>query len=183
MLGALEAALRALRTVRVPHALIGATAMAGRGVLRATDDFDLLVTERAVLRPDFWKDLTAEGFGLEARVGDDADPLAGVVRLSRPPTDRSVDVVVGRFAWQEELILRAEPHRLGSVEVPLVLASDLILLKLFAASAQDILDARALLRAGDRLVLTAAVESHLGRLPGSARKDWSERVLGEAAPR
>lgn len=162
----------------MPHALIGAAAMAGRGVLRATDDFDLLVTDRAVLQADYWKDVTAQGFDLEVHVGDETDPLAGVARLSRAPVDRALDVVVGKFRWQAEIVERAELHRLGRVEVPLVLSADLILLKLYAASAQDLLDVEALLEAGDRGRLEADVERQIDRLPRGAREAWRRLVPG-----
>lgn len=183
MLGALEAVTRRLHERRVPHALIGATAMAGRGVVRSTDDFDLLVTERAVLQPGFWAGLDGQGFQLELAAGDDADPLAGVARISRWPADRAVDVVVGRQAWQAELLRRAEPHGLGSVQVPLALASDLILLKLYAASEQDRLDVLELLRAGDRPSLEAAVAAQIGRLPRDAQDAWRAIAAGPAQAR
>ncbi len=86
---------RVLRAV--PHALIGAGAMAAHGVIRSTDDLDLLVTDRAVLAAGFWDELARQGFTVEVRAGDDADPLAGVVRVARLPA-RALDVVVGRSA-------------------------------------------------------------------------------------
>jgi len=178
MLGGLSAAVGELRARSVPHALIGAAAMAGRGVMRATDDVDLLVTDRAVLRAEFWKPLTDQGFTATVRLGDDEDPLAGVVRLVREP-ERALDVVVGKQAWQSDVIQRAEPHRVGSVEVGLVLASDLVLLKLFAGAQQDLLDAHALLEAGDRPKLEAAVEAQIGRLPGDAREAWRGLARGQ----
>ena len=171
MLEILVAVSGALRRRAVPHALIGAAAMAARGVIRSTDDLDLLVTDAAVLRPGFWDELAGQGFAVEARVGDDTDPLAGVVRLTRPPA-RALDVVVGRKAWQAELIARAEPRRLGTVEVPLVSSADLILLKLYAGGGQDLRDVQSLLDASERAALTAAVEAELGRLPAEARDAW-----------
>lgn len=176
MLGGLEAAVRELQARSVPHALIGAAAMAGRGVMRSTDDVDLLVTDRAVLREAFWTSAAEQGFTVEVRLGDHEDPLAGVVRLVREP-ERALDVVVGRFAWQAEVIQRAEPHRVGSVEVGLVLASDLILLKVYAGAPQDLLDAEALLAVGDRRTLEAAVSAQVGRLPGIAQEAW-QRIIG-----
>jgi hypothetical protein len=161
-----------LRKRGTPHALIGAVAMAGRGVMRSTDDLDLLVVDRAVLRPDYWTDVEALGFTAQIRSGDDQDPLAGVVRLTGPEIEHPVDVVVGKKAWQAEAIDRAEPHRLGTLEVPVVRTSDLILLKLYAGAAQDILDVQALLDAGDRVSLVAEVSRTIERLPPEAREHW-----------
>lgn len=179
MLGGLEAAVRELRARSVPHALIGAAAMAGRGVMRSTDDVDLLVTDRAVLRDAFWAPVGEQGFKVEVRLGDHEDPLAGVVRLVREP-ERALDVVVGRDAWQAEVIQRAEPHRVGAVEVGLVLASDLILLKLYAGARQDLLDVEELLAAGDRRTLEAAVDAQVGRLPRNAREAWQGIARGQS---
>ena len=182
MLGGLEVAVRELRGRSVPHALIGAAAMAGRGVMRSTDDVDLLVTDRAVLRDAFWTSAAEQGFTVEVRLGDHEDLLAGVVRLVREP-ERAVDVVVGRYAWQAEAIQRAEPLRVGSVEVGLVLASDLILLKLYAGARQDLLDAEALLAAGERRTLVAAVDAQVGRLPKSAQESWQGITSGNGMSR
>ena len=182
MLGALEAVVRELSSRSVPHALIGAVAMAARGVVRATDDVDLLVTDRSVLRESSWKTLADAGFKVEVRLGDDEDPLAGVVRVEREPA-RALDVVVGRHAWQAEVIQRAERHRLGSVEVGLVLPSDLILLKLFAGARQDVMDVEALLEAGDRSGLEAAVELQIARLPQHARDAWRGLMPSRGASR
>ncbi len=171
MFDALEAVVHELSRRSVPHALIGATAMAAHGIVRSTDDVDLLVTDRAVLREEFWRVVSGEGFAVEVRVGDDDDRLAGVVRVLRQPA-RALDLVVGRHAWQAELIARAARHRLGSVDVGLALPADLILLKLFAGARQDLMDAESLLERGDRPRLAAAVEAQLDRLPADAREAW-----------
>ncbi len=169
---AFEATVLELRKKGTPHALIGAVAMAGRGVMRSTDDLDLLVVDRAVLRPGYWTEVEALGFSTQLRHGDDQDPLAGVVRLTGLESEHPVDVVVGKKAWQAEAIERAEPVRLGALEVPLVLTSDLILLKLYAGAAQDLLDVQALLDAGDRPRLIVEVSRSVGLLPPEAREHW-----------
>ncbi len=109
----LDEIVRLLRSRGVPHALIGAAAMAGLGVVRASDDVDLLVTDRAVLDPSFWTPVRP-GVGVDVRTGDDADPLAGVVRLT-PSAGTPIDVVVGKRPWNADVIARARPIRLGAV--------------------------------------------------------------------
>jgi hypothetical protein len=176
MLGLLDDVSRKLSAGGVPHALIGAGAMAVHGVGRSTFDLDLLVTDRAVLAPAFWASLAGRGDGLDVRAGDDEDPLAGVIRIVRPGS-RSVDVVVGRSAWQSEAISRADPRPLGAVPIPVVVPSDLVLLKLFAGGPQDAWDVEQLLALLDRPTLVAAVERQLPRLPAAAAALWA-RVLG-----
>ncbi len=173
ILGAVEAAVQELRQRSVPYALIGAAAMAAHGVLRSTDDMDLLVSDRSVLHLDFWKSAVDQGFAVSIRIGDDEDRLAGGVKLEKEGA-RSLDVVVGRHRWQAEILERAEPLKFGRIELPLVLASDLILLKLFAGARQDILDVEAILDGGDRRRLEAAVNPHIGRLPRYAREAWRD---------
>lgn len=51
----------ALRGASIPHALIGAGALAVHGVTRATLDFDLFVLDSFCLRPDAWADLESQG--------------------------------------------------------------------------------------------------------------------------
>jgi hypothetical protein len=172
MLDGLAVASEELTRRAIAHALIGAAAMAARGIVRSTDDLDLLVTDRAVLRTAFWAPVAQHGFTVECREGDDADPLAGVVRLTRPPA-RAIDIVVGRHAWQAALVERAVLARVGTVEIKVASAADLVLLKLYAGSAQDLRDAEALLDTGDRARISADVERVIDRLPKEAREAWS----------
>jgi hypothetical protein len=43
---------------------------------------------------------------IEVRPGDFDDPLRGVVWI-RPPKQRKIDIVVGRWKWQQKVIARA----------------------------------------------------------------------------
>jgi hypothetical protein len=151
----------------IAHALIGAAALAVHGVSRSTLDQDLLVVDRHVLDASFWTGFT--GVEIDVRRGDDADPLAGVVRI-RAADERDVDVVAGRSAWQEAVLRRAT--RLGAVPLPVVDAADLILLKLYAGGSQDRWDIEQLL-ALDRGGSTAAtVDERIAPLPERGRRMW-----------
>lgn len=152
----------------ISYAVIGAHAIALHGVVRATLDVDLLTTDRRVLHSDFWTDLA--GAMVDVRRGDYDDPLGGVVRIEFPRDD--VDVVVGKYKWQQEVVARAE--RVPGDLNPVARASDLILLKLFSGGPQDRADILGLLRALDRAALIAEVELHLHRLPPDARALWNE---------
>jgi len=173
----LDEVVRLLRSRGVPHALIGAAAMAGLGVVRASDDLDLLVTAGAVLEESFWTPLASSRMVADVRRGDDADPLAGVVRISYPG-GTPVDVVVGKRPWQRDAIARARAIRLGSVDVPLVGAADLVLLKLYAGGPQDSADVRLILSAVDRDAVCAEVEERLPSLPPESVELW-RRIAGE----
>lgn len=175
MLGLLAEVSRGLAARGVPHALIGAGALAVHGVSRSTFDLDLLVTDASVLAEGAWSALGA-GVSVDARRGDPEDPLAGVVRLSREGS-RSVDVVVGRGAWQAALLARAPVTALGEVTLPVVTPADLVLLKLYAGGPQDAWDVEQLLAVTDRAATARSVEAVLPRLPAAAAALWA-RVSG-----
>lgn len=165
----LERVLALLAERDVPHAIIGAAALAARGVARSTYDIDLLTTDRAVLVPSFWDALRDAGVAVETRTGDRDDPLAGVVRIEAAG-ERPVDVIVGRHAWQARALTRAE-HPPGGP--PVVAARDLILLKLYAGGTQDLWDVRELLQLPGAGTLVAEVEEDLAGLPGDMRARWA----------
>lgn len=167
----LERVVRVLERHTISHALIGAGALAVHGVSRSTLDQDLLVIDPRALDEAMWRDLS--GASVDRRSGAHDDPLAGVIRI-RAAGERDVDVVVGRGAWQRDLLARAQPIRIGAVDVPVVTAADLVLLKLYAGGDQDKWDIEQLLAvdAGGRLA--AAVEQHLEALPNRCRTLWTE---------
>jgi len=159
-----------LATERIPFALIGAAALAARGVSRSTHDLDLLTTDRRVLDPALWRRLT--GVDTEVRRGDASDPLEGVVRLASQG-EPDVDLIVGRARWQTAIVGRAETVRVGDIDLPVARAADLILLKLFAGGTQDRWDIEQLLATGDRGVLVGEVERALRDLPPASLTLWA----------
>lgn len=164
----------------VPFALIGAAALAVRGVSRSTADVDLLCVEASILRSGAWAGFAARGCELRVLEGDPDDPLAGSVRVAEGSD--IVDVVVGRYAWQREVIEAAEVMSLGEVTVPVARPAGLVLLKLHAGGAKDAWDIRALLEATEGAAeLEAEVEGLVPGLPADARRLWS-RLRGEGQP-
>lgn len=153
----------------VAHALIGAAALAAHGVSRSTVDQDLLVVDRRVLDRPFWARLPQD-VTVDARRGEDDDPLAGVVRISREG-ERDVDVVVGRHKWQADIVARAvaiEGSRLRVAE-----RADLILMKLYAGGSQDRWDIEQLLAIDPKGTTISAVDARAGALPARSRELWA----------
>lgn len=161
---------RLLSAQQVAHALVGAAALAVRGVARSTYDIDLLTTDRRVLDRPFWRELEEGGIGLEVRQAEADDPLGGVVRLDSPG-ERPVDVVVGKLAWQSRAVARAEPLMDGP---RVVAAVDLALLKLYAGGAQDLWDVRELLSVQASEGLRKAIDEELAEQPQRMRDLWAE---------
>jgi hypothetical protein len=157
---------------RVRHALIGAAALAVHGVSRSTADVDLLTMDTGVLDESVWAPMGERGVRVRSLRGDVDDPLAGSVRISG--ADEIVDVVVGRFDWQREIVEGAQQLSVGELSLPVASPAGLILLKLHAGGPKDAWDIRALLEAVDDVEkVTSAVESELPRLPREARQLWS----------
>jgi len=162
----------ALDNAGVRCAVIGAAALAAHGIARSTFDLDLFTTDAVALEQRTWTGVASDSrITLAIRRGDSADPLAGLVRLSASG-ERDVDVVVGRFRWQTDVVERALPVEIAGVRLSIVTPADLILLKLYAGGSQDRWDIEQLLARDDRDVLIETVGSRIGLLPPDSRAAW-----------
>lgn len=161
----------------IPCALIGAEALALRGVSRATADRDLLATDLRALEPALWAGLGEDEVRIAIRRGDHDDPLAGVVRFDADG-ERPVDLIVGRGSWQTRILHRAPRLDLGEVVVAVPSAADLVLLKLYAGGPQDAWDIAQLLNGADRDVVVGEVRERLGELPSDCHHLWEKILLG-----
>ena len=166
----LDRVLAVLEHHGVAHALIGAGALAARGIARSTYDIDLLTTDGRVLRDDLWNDVRSRGASVDIRRGDRDDPLLGVVRIEEPQ-ERPVDIIVGRYAWQARAVERADRVPGGP---PIVTARDLVLLKLYAGGTQDLWDVRELLSLPGAATLVAEVSADLEQLPTAMHARWDD---------
>ena len=172
----LEPVRRVLDTLGSHYALIGAHAMAARGYPRFTLDVDLLTTDTRVLDVGLWNALVRDGAQLDARRGDADDPLGGVVHLLlRDGTD--VDIVVGKWQWEADLIERADEISIGGAPIRVPRTGDLILLKLAAGGTLDLRDASALLAVGDRDRVVSEVEAHVDDVRPEVRAAWRDLLV------
>jgi hypothetical protein len=153
-------------------AVIGAAALAVRGVARTTFDIDLLTTDASVLDSDVWVELQRDGVRVEVRKGDFDDPLAGVVRFDAEDA-RPIDLVVGKMKWQQALIERSPVEDLFVARMRVPDAADLILLKLDAGGPQDLWDVHQLLALGDRDSVVATVNARVDEVGDDARSLWT----------
>jgi hypothetical protein len=165
-----------LRDRHVPCALIGGDALAVHGVPRATLDQDLLAVDARVLDAATWTGLKDPSLDIDIRKGDSDDPLRGVVRITSSRFERPVDLVVGRYQWQERAISRATLVTLDDgVAVPVVQARDLVLLKLYAGGPQDAWDIQRLLAANaSNATLREDVEADVSSLPRRSIDLWKQ---------
>jgi hypothetical protein len=154
----------------IAHALIGAAALAVRGIARSTLDLDLLTGAASCLEPETWAALGIEGAGVDVRRGDAEDPLAGVIRLTQPP-ERPVDVVVAKLGWQRDIIAGGGSVLVLDADLPVATVPGLILLKLYAGGPQDLWDVEQLL--GIDGSAAVAVSAEILKLPARARDLWA----------
>ena len=171
----LFAVVDALQAGGIGYALIGAAAMAARGVSRATLDLDVLVVDARALRPDTWSALPSP-VNVDVRQGDADDPLAGVVRFSVPGS-RPVDLVVGRAGWQGRAVERAGAITLEGRPLRVARTVDLVLLKLYAGGPQDAWEVEQLLAVEGEPGVAAQVDRTVGELPPDAAALWA-RIRG-----
>ncbi len=151
-------------------AVVGAYALAARGYVRQTADFDLMTADDSALTETTWRDLTSAGIRVEIRKGDFDDPLAGVVRIQAGAS--SIDVIVAKYKWQKRALDRAQVIALSGIELRIPAVADLILLKLYAGGPGDLHDVARLLDRDDRDEVIAEVEDELASLPKEMRDHW-----------
>ena len=149
--------------------LVGAAALAVRGLARGTHGIDFLTTDRSVFRLD-WPPLLSPDTRIEIRLGDADDPLAGVVRFAREGA-ADVDLVVARWKWQQQIIDRSEIVDLEDFSVRAPDAADLVLLKIEAGGFVDRNDAAQLIAIhGPELM--DRISERLAALPRGMHEAW-----------
>ena len=176
----LQRVVAILDSAGVRYALVGAVAVASRGVPRSTYDLDLFTTDKQVFRAELWDELRHDNIPVDVRCGDQFDPLGGVVRVGTKPDQ--IDVVVGKWRWEQAVIERAQPVEVREgITIPVPSTSDLILLKLAAGGPVDYIDAYNLLKLGRQDEMIAEVSSRIGDLPADAQNLW-QRLRAELTP-
>jgi len=104
-----DAIRRILESLEAPYCLIGGHALAARGYLRFTTDYDFFTSDERILQRDVWNALPADAV-VDPRRGDDDDPLAGVAHITT--SDEEADVILAKGKWELDVIPRAEPRTL-----------------------------------------------------------------------
>lgn len=161
--------VNALDRLGIPFMLVGAAALAVRGVTRGSHDVDFMTTESAALAQE-WGNEIPEPFSFELFRGDYDDPLQGTIRFSREGAS-PVDLVVAKWKWQRDVIDRSETFDLGSFRTKVPRTEDLVLLKIEAGSPLDHRDAEQLIAIhGQDLV--KAVETRVAELPAGLQRSW-----------
>lgn len=155
------------------YALIGGMAVAARGFPRATKDIDFLINaEESFFRKELVEQLGAKGYKVKTYKGDFDDPLRGLIRILDGEESPLIDLFLIYTKWQKDIVDSAQEITLGEVSVPVATAQDLIMLKLKAGSARDLLDAEELVK-----VLSVSGRLDKSRLFSLAKKAGVDKKL------
>lgn len=124
------------------YGLIGGFAAAAWGVPRATYDIDLALVTTST---DHQK--IAEAIGAQFSAGDPSDPLRGVFHLTIDAQGQAVPIqlILLPTRWTDSVFKGLQPLPILDTSVPVVSWQALVLLKLYAGSPQDLLDAESVL--------------------------------------
>ena len=166
----LSRVIAVLDALAIPHCVIGATAAAMHGIVRATLDIDLLTVDGRVLRPETWSPL---GTAVQVQLyrGDLEDSLLGTARIAEGPQS-PIDVVVGSRRWMADVVARSVRLEALGTTVGQPQLADLVLLKLDAGSVRDLADVREMIDANVEPTLVDDVEARLAALSPRHRKRW-----------
>jgi hypothetical protein len=88
--------------------------------------------------------------------------------------EQAIDLVVGRSAWQRDVIARATPTLVFSLNLPIVTAEDLILLKIYAGGIQDRWDIQQLLTSAGATVVVTDIDARISSLPERCQELWRQ---------
>jgi nucleotidyltransferase DUF2204 len=170
-------ALRAMRKSGVPFSVIGATALAVRGLPRMSADLDL-----CVLVDDAWpaiEALRAAGLRAGTPTGSSDDPEPMIVFVD-PSTGVEVDLLVAAGDPEATVIEQASLARVFGVAAPAAGLEHLLLLYLYSNQPKHIGDFAAIVRSG-RADLSR-VERTLAGMHREMLGEWKRRVAEARTP-
>lgn len=169
--------LAAMAAARVPHCVIGAAALAARGLPRMTRDLDLTVfvddAPRAIA--------ALRGAGLRATTptGSDDEPEPMIVFVDKS-TGVEIDLLVASGDPEATVIDQARRARLFGVSAPVASLEHLLLLYLYSNQPKHLGDFAAIVQSG-RADLAKA-ERLLAEMHAEMLPDWRARVKEAQSP-
>lgn len=133
-----------LRRHSIDYAVIGAMAAAVHGVIRASQDADIVVSLAVRDVRQVQRAFLEAGFSVQLRRGDSDDPIQAVLELEDGFENR-VDVLVGIKGLGKGTFDRAVEVTFSGESLRVVSREDFIAMKLYAGGPQDLSDAKQVL--------------------------------------
>lgn len=165
-------ALRALNRARVPYAVIGATALAVRGLPRMTRDLDVVVLlDHALAALDA---VVREGFHSVTPVRRDAEPEAMYVLRDTRAGGAEVDLVVASGHPESTVVAEAMSASVFGVRAPVATLEHLVLMYLYSNQLRHLGDLARIVT--ETAVDLGAVERYLAEVHPEMLPVLAERV-------
>ena len=170
-------ALRALKAQRVPHAVIGAAALAVRGLPRMTRDLDVVVPFEKGFRA--LEVLGRAGFSPTTPVDRDSEPEPMYVLLDR--TGGEVDLLVAAGEPEASVISEAPLSLVFGVRAPVATLEQLLLLYLYSNQPKHLGDFARIVT--ETRVDLGAVERYLDEVHPEMLPELGDRVSQARTPK
>jgi hypothetical protein len=170
-------ALRAMETAKIPYCVIGATALAVRGLPRMSRDLDLGVLIDDA--PAAWQALRRAGLRTATPTGTVEDPEPMVVFVDQR-TGVEVDLLVAAGDPKATAIDRARRTSVFGVTSPVARLEHLLLMYLYSNQPKHIGDFAAVVQSG--LADLAAAEKALALMHSEMLGEWRRRVRAAKSP-
>jgi hypothetical protein len=175
--GTVRRTLRSLESAGLPYCVIGATALAVRGLPRMTRDLDLVVMlEDAELA---WKALRSAGLEATTPLGTPEDPESMIVFVD-PKSKVDVDLLVAAGDPEATALAEAERTAVFGVQAPVATLEHLLLLYLYSNQPKHVGDFAAIVQS-QGVDLTRA-ERALADMHPEMLADYRARVEAARSP-
>lgn len=140
ILAALATLSEWLVSEKIPHTIIGGIAVSLLTEPRATQDIDATIWSEGVSTEELL--VSAASSGLVSRIDNPLDfaTRARVLLLKHQDSDVSIDLSLGALPFEKEMIDQSETITLGSLQLRVASAEDLIISKAVPMRPQDLAD-------------------------------------------
>jgi hypothetical protein len=137
---ALTALSKWLNTEAIPHTIIGGIAVSLLTEPRATQDIDATIWSEDIAIEDLLR--TSESFGLISRIDNPLEfaSQARILLLKHRDTGVGIDLSLGALPFEKEMIDRAGIIMVGSLQLRVARAEDLIISKAVPMRPVDLAD-------------------------------------------
>ena len=175
--GTIRRALRALAAADFPFCVIGATALAVRGLPRMTRDLDVVVLLDDA--PKAWAALKDAGLEVATPLGTPDDPESMVVFVD-PRTKVDVDLLVAAGDPEATAIDSAEHAEVFGVNAPVATLEHLLLLYLYSNQPKHLGDFASIVQS--KLVDLTRVERLLSAMHPEMLGEYRRRIDAVRSP-